>query len=203
MISQVIKHIDQIIDGMPYFSQIYGLCERKTHQGKSQPVFYLNGEYNKLDLNQLGFTYWRQTGDTSLADSPTFVSGRREYEITTPLRLFAITKRSEFPSDDAYSSHRLAATLLKAATIKGGKALKDEIKVRKLSTIATVYSTNSQQILSEEFTGIDWADFKQSDLAVAIDIDLTVLQQSECIVDPCDYVPSFCLQLENYIALPE
>lgn len=210
-LGEIIGHINSIIDGMPYFSQVYGICELKTHtyNGTSitQPVYYdpnaaKNSKYQKLDLNQLGFTYWRQTANVSIADSSTFVSGRREYEITIPLRLFAITKRSEFPSDDAYSPHRLAATLLKAATIKGGKTLKNDLKVRKLSTIGSVYSTDSQQIISEEFTGISWSDFKQADLAVAVDIDVIAIQQNQCIIDPCEYVPSFCLQLESYVALP-
>lgn len=207
MIAEVIQHIDAVLDGMPFFSENYGFCELKTKTTKggqiTQPIRYVGGKHGYLDLNQLGFTYWRQTGNITIDDNPTFVSGKVEYETTAAMRLFAMTKRSEFPENDAYSAHRLAATLIKALTIKGGKTLKDPIQVRKLKSVASLYSTNSEQILQQEFTGIPQSDFKKYDLVVAIDVNLIFVQQADCIIDACNYTPTFCLQLEDYIAIEE
>jgi hypothetical protein len=203
MIAEIIQHMNSILGGMPYFSENFGICELKPNaKGVTQPAQYVNGKWQAISLNKKGLTYWRKTGNVTIEDVESFSQCDVDYESTFNLRLFCMTKRSQFPSDDAYSGDRLAATILKGIALTGG-ALKRQINARHLAIRPNLYSTDTPSIINQEFAGIPQADFKHVDLVIAIDVNVIIIKRQPCIEDPCDYTPRFCLQLETKIALPE
>jgi len=205
MISEIITYINDQLSGMPFFETNYGLCELKSftrgNDSKTVPVYYSSGKWNKIDLTGLGKTYIRKTSDVSISEVENYASCDIDYETVYPLRLFALTKRSELENNDAYSGDRLAQTLIKAISLKGTD-LKRDIKARHLTITASLYSDDSQEILQDEFSGASKSDFKHWDLVVAVDINVTVIKSTICIDDLCDYVPSFCFELETKVAIP-
>lgn len=202
MISEVIQHLNAILSGMPYFTEVYGLSELKRNKKDViVPVHYVDGKWEALKTNKYGMTYWRKTGDVPISGVESYSQCGNDYEFNYPLRLFCMTKRSQFPSNDAYSGDRLASTIMKAITMEGGD-LKRTIGARKLSIAPTIYSTKSESILQQEFSGLNISDYKHIDLVIALDVDVNITMPKPCIEDPCDYVPQFCLLLEQYVALP-
>ncbi len=201
MIQTVITHYNSILSSMPFFSNVYGLAELKTDNTMKQPVIRVGNKLERIKLNTAGTTYFRKRQDVSINQSESQVSCDTVYQFTIPLRLLATTKRNTFPSNTAYSSEQLSATLIKALSFKNGQ-LKNDIGAVSIVSSASLYSTDTQKIISEEYTGNNRDDFNHEDIVVAINIDLIINTYQNCIEDVCDYIPRFCLQLESYVALP-
>ena len=202
MIAAIIDHMNGILSGMPFFSENYGICELKRN-GKDviQPVQYIGGKWQIIPTNKYGLTYFRKTSNVAIEPVQSFSQCDVDYQSTFNLRLFCMTKRSQFPSDDAYSGDRLASTILKGLAMTGGD-LKRQIKARHLSIRPSLYSTDTEAIINQEFAGLNLNDFKHTDLVIAVDVNVVIIQRQPCIEDACDYEPRFCLQLEKYVALP-
>lgn len=203
MIKTVIEHINAKIAAMPYFTNVYGLCEQRSfvrQSDKTVPARYVDGNWNAINLSEYGAAYWRKLSDVTIDEVENYASCDVDYETTFPLRLFCLTKRSEFPDDDAYSVERLASTIIKGITETGGD-LKRNIGARQLTVRATTYSTDTDQIFSEEFTGAKRTDFKSWDLVIALDVNIKIIKSTQCMDDACDYLPSFCLRLETKVAI--
>lgn len=206
MISEVITHLNAIISGMPYFTNVYGLTELKAKPNRQDqvicPVYFDGTKYVQIEPNHIGTTYWRELSSTSINEGESFGSCDIEFDVNHSFRLFCMTRRSEFPNDDAYSAHRLAATMIKALSLRGGSLMRS-INARNLKIIPSLYSVDSRQLLSTEFSGLNLSDFKFWDIILALDFDIFIKTRQSCMTDVCDYTPSFCLQLETKIALPD
>lgn len=203
MIKTVIDHLNSIISGMPFFTVVHGICEQKlTGRSDIETISFWNGtEFKQIDLEGYGFTYWRKRSDITTDEVDNLVSCQSSYDTLIPLRFFALTTRSEFPSDDAYSADRLASTLIKALTLRNGP-IKRQIGASSLVVKSIVYSTDTEKIITEEFKGLNRKDFRTKDLVVVLDVDINIVSVTACTIDACDYIPEFPLLLENYIALP-
>ncbi len=201
MIQEVIEYYNAVLGAMPYFSNVYGISEPKTAKDIKRPVIYVDGNYEDIKLNTKGTSYFRKRSDVTITESVSQVSCRIIYSFTVPLLLFAVTKRDNFPANNSYSADRLAATLIKGLTFKNGN-LKQQIGAASVTSKASLYSTDSQRIISEEFSNLGRNDFNHKDLVVGVNIDLVISSYTDCLIDPCDYIPKFCLQLESYVALP-
>lgn len=202
MINPVIAYYQTVLEAMPFFGQVYGLCEIKENaQGVAMPVFYSSGKFYPVKINKNGMAYMRTTSGVSI--SP--VDSRRAcdpmQEFTANIRIIAMAKRATFPGDDAVSAHRLAATIVKALTFTNG-SLRTESNAAKLVSRASLYTTDSRQIKSEEFAGLATKDFNFDDIFAAVDIDLSITTYNGCIIDPCDYEPRFCFLLPTKVAIP-
>ncbi len=202
MIETIIQYYTNIIGAMPYFSNVYGLVELKESSGITRPVQRVGKKMWPVKLNTTGTSYFRKRSDVTIDESVSQVSCNVLYSFTIPLRLIAIVKRANFPMDNEFSADKLAATLIKGLTFKNGD-LKKQIGAVSVVGSAKLYSTDTQQIMKDELTGFDSrSDFNHDDIIVGINIDLTITTYKRCIIDPCDYLPRFCLQLESYVALP-
>lgn len=201
MIQEVIEYYNDIIGAMPYFSNVYGISELKTAREITRPVQYTGGDYENLKLNTKGTTYFRKRSDVNISEAQSQISCKTVYSFNVPLLLFALTKRENFPANNAYSADRLAASLIKGLTFRNG-GLKQSLGAVSVTSKASLYSTDSQRIIREEFAGLSRNDFNHEDIIVGISIDLNITSYNDCLIDPCDYVPRFCLQLESYVALP-
>lgn len=185
MIQEVIKYYNTLLSAMPYFSNVYGISELKTAKGVTRPVTYTSGRYENLALNTKGTTYFRKRSDVIIQDADSSVSCSKAYSFTVPLLLFALTKRQDFPSSDAYSPDRLAAAIIRLISFKNG-ALKKTIGAISVSSSASGYSTNSQAIIQQEFAGLDRNDFNHDDIIISINVDLNIVSYRDCLIDPCD-----------------
>lgn len=204
MINPVITYYQQQLEGMPYFGQVYGLCELKEQaQGIVMPVFYTSADkkWNTVKINKDGLAYMRTFGSTQIAEAPSNRACEQMQEFTTDIRIVAMAKRATFPNDDAVSSHRLAATITKALTFTNGP-LRAQIQAAKLLSRATVYSTDSRTIKAEEFPNLSTKDFNFDDIFCAVNVQLTITTYNTCIIDPCEYEPRFCFLLPNKVAIP-
>jgi len=203
MIDGIVNVYRTTLAGMPYFSDVYGLCElRPGAPGKVQPVFYDGTSHTAVVFGRLGTAYIRKVGDVSMQRLPSMVSGKPWYRYTVPLRVFALSKRSTFPSDDTYSADRLAATLIRNLTFRNRADVLTTLGAAAIESAATLYSTNSRQLISEELSGVTNIDFNTfRDIVCAVNINAVVDTYNDCIIEPCDYTPKFCLQLEKFVAL--
>lgn len=200
-----IKYIAAFLEAMPYFSKVYGLCEHLDNGKGLTPAFYIDGSKQPIyvEINKLGTAYFRMRSPVSISDSQAknMVSCATLYTATFPLRLIAITKREYFPDNNAYAANRLSGTIIKAITANNG-TMRTEMNVRNVMMRARAYSTDIKRLKDEEFPGVSNAQFPLEDIAVGIDIDVVIETYSDCIPEPCEYIPRFCLQLEPYVALP-
>lgn len=188
MIKEVIEYYNLLIGQMPYFSNIYGLAEIKTAKDVSRPVIYSGVDYENLKFNTKGTTYFRKRADVSITETTNQISCSIVYVFNIPLRLTAVTKREDFPSDDSYSADRLASGLIKELTFKNG-ALKQQIGAVSVTSKSSGYSTNSQDIIQSELNGLRRNDFNHEDIVVGINIDLVVTSYTNCLQHPCEYTP--------------
>ena len=206
-IEAAINWMNVQLEAMPFFSNVYGLCELKPNgQGVSEPVFFVAASETpqKVKFNKLGSTYFRKRGAFTITENTddNMRSCDTLYTFNAPLRLFALTKRKEFPMSNAFAADRLSQTLVKALTTQNGQ-LKTQMAVNRVEIRARAYSTDSATIKSDELAGLtSVVDFKHYDIIIAIDIDIVVVAYSNCLEEACEYIPKFCLQLESYIALP-
>lgn len=203
MIEPVIDFYIQTLQGMPYFEDVYGLCEMKDNgKGVVMPVFYDGSKWKPVKYNKAGVAYMRQRSAVRIEQGNSMRSHEPMQVFTVDLRVVALTKRKTFPNDDELSAHRLANTIVKAFTFDNPHPLRIQAKAAKLKSAARLYTTDSRVVKNEELQNLETKDFSYDDIAVAVDIELIVTTYNQCIVDPCDYLPRFCLQLENYVALP-
>lgn len=204
MIKDIIDRSNQALQGMPWFDQTYGLCEQKTYDQNKAIVYWNGTKYLPVKYNVVnGLVYWRKTSSVSFDSiEDTYVSGKIDYDQNVSLRLVGLLKKTDSPNNDEYSPDRIAASMIKACSFRG-KNLGLWPTARMIEFSAESYLTDSEEIIDEELEGLELKDYKKFDILIAIDFDLQVISRSECIVDPADYIPAFCLQLENYVAIPD
>ena len=201
MIEQVLIYFNTILAGYNLFTANYGMCELKNDgKGKVVPVFYNNGKWYPVTFNRAGISYYRKRTDVDISDVDSVASCQIIQQFQYPLMLVCVVRRDLTPTNSIFTPDQLAAQLVKDLTFTGGD-LKRQIKATQLIVRTTVYSTNSEQILQEELSGLSNVDFSRYDLAIALQINVTINTKIECIDDVCDSVPRFCLQLESYVAL--
>lgn len=202
MIEPIINSYVTTLSAMPYFTEVHGLTELKEdNRGQIRPVVYGDGKWNQIRFNQLGVAYIRKRQATEIVRQSSQRACTPIFRFTSRLRVFAITKRETFPSDNAYSAERFASTIIRALTFDNGP-LVAQVGATRILSEASLYSTDSQQVKQDELSGLARLDFNFDDLVVAIDVNLEVDSFRDCLIDPCDYDPRFCLQLESYVALP-
>jgi hypothetical protein len=204
MIDGIITYYDTVLSGMPYFDQTYGLCElRPREANKLQPVYFNGTDHVTVKFNGLGTAYIRKVANVTMTQLPSMISCRSMYRYTVGLRVFALTKRSTFPTDNAYSADRLAATLIRQLTFRNRNDVLNQLNAQAVNSSATVYSTDSKQLITEELQGVSNIDFNTfRDIVCAVNLNVVVDTYNDCIIEPCEYIPRFCLQLESYVALP-
>lgn len=202
MIEQVLTYFNTILAGYKLFTANYGMCELKsTGDGVKVPVYYQGGKWHSVKFNRAGISYYRKRNDVAISDIDSVASCQIIQQFQYPLMLVCVVRRDLTPTDSVFTPDELAAQLVKDLTFTGGD-LKRQIKATQLTVRTTIYSTNSEQILQEELSGVSNIDFSRYDLAIALQINVTINTKIDCIDDICESVPRFCLQLESYVALP-
>lgn len=185
MIESIIDYLNAKLALIGYFDKRYCLTEIKSEGENTFPVCYsANGDWQKIQIDQHdGVTYWRKSGDVSSSKVDNPFTTDVLYETTFPLRLVAFKRRGDVGDDDNYTADRLVDVIKKQITFVN-ETLKSTLKVRKVETIVTSSTTNSADVLTDEFDPPFAPDVPFKWVAVAIEIDVMVVGTADCM-DAC------------------
>jgi hypothetical protein len=202
MLNSVLIYLNTILQGIPLFKTVWGLCElRPDKNGIQVPVFWNGNQFERIKFNEYGLTYWRKRSQTTIENIENRTSCRINQSISNKLRLFVLVKRQYMPQNLATTPDALAYQLIKNLTSNNG-TLRRDIGANYLEIRAKVYSTDSAIIINQELSGIERLQFNLDDIVIALDVDINIHTNVDCIEDVCEAIPRFCLQLESYVALP-
>ncbi len=185
MIESIIDYLNAKLALIGYFDKRYCLTEIKSEGDKTFPVCYSqNGDWQKIEIDQHdGVTYWRKSGDVSSSKVDNPFTTDVLYETTFPLRLVAFKRRGDVGADDNYTADRLVDVIKKQITFVN-ETLKATLKARKVECIVTGSTTNSADVLADEFDPPFAPDVPFKWSAVAVEVDVMVVGTSDCM-DAC------------------
>ena len=185
MIESIIDYLNAKIALIGYFDKRYCLTEIKSEGDKTFPVCYsANGDWKKIEIDQHdGVTYWRKSGDVSSARVDNQFTTDVLYETNFSLRLVAFKRRGDVGADDQYTADRLVDVIKKQITFVN-ETLKTTLQARKVECIVTGSTTNSADVLADEFDPPFAPDVPFKWSAVAVDVDVMVVGTSDCM-DAC------------------
>lgn len=185
MIESIIDYLNAKLALIGYFDQRYCLTEIKSEGENTFPVCYsANGDWKKIQIDQHdGVTYWRKSGDVSSSKVDNPFTTDVLYETTFPLRLVAFKRRGDVGADDNYTADRLVDVIKKQITFVN-ETLKSTLKARKVECIVTGSTTNSADVLADEFDPPFAPDVPFKWSAVAVEVDVMVVGTSDCM-DAC------------------
>ena len=185
MIESIIDYLNAKLALIGYFDKRYCLTEIKSEGENTFPVCYsANGDWQKIEIDQHdGVTYWRKSGDVSSSKVDNPFTTDVLYETTFPLRLVAFKRRGDVGADDNYTSDRLVDVIKKQITFVN-ETLKATLKARKVECIVTGSTTNSADVLADEFDPPFAPDVPFKWSAVAVEVDVMVVGTSDCM-DAC------------------
>lgn len=185
MIESIIDYLNAKIALIGYFDKRYCLTEIKSEGENTFPVSYsANGDWKKIEIDQHdGVTYWRKSGDVSSSKVENQYTTDILYETTFPMRLVAFKRRGDVGADDQYTADRLVDVIKKQVTFVN-ETLKSTLKVRKVESIVTSSTTNSADVLADEFDPPFAPDVPFKWSAVSIEVDIMVVGTRDCM-DAC------------------
>lgn len=188
MFKEIIEHINERLENVPYFTVNYGFSELKTNgNNQKQPVYYSGGKLTVVKFNKLGISYIRKNGNTSTSRA---TNGNKACDpllsMVTPITIFALTKRELFTEQDAFVADKVVESIIKEVAFEGGQ-FKREISAQSLSVIPTGYSTDSEAILLQENPGSGRNDFNQFDVVVSVQFNISVTAYHSCLANVCTY----------------
>ena len=185
MIESIIDYLNAKLALIGYFDKRYCLTEIKSEGENTFPVSYsANGDWKKIEIDQHdGVTYWRKSGDVSSSKVENQYTTDILYETTFPMRLVAFKRRGDVGADDQYTSDRLVDVIKKQVTFVN-ETLKSTLKVRKVESIVTSSTTNSADVLADEFDPPFAPDVPFKWSAVSIEVDIMVVGTRDCM-DAC------------------
>ena len=99
------------------------------------------------------------------------------------MRLVAFKRRGDVGADNQYTSDRLVDVIKKQVTFVN-ETLKSTLKVRKVESIVTSSTTNSADVLADEFDPPFAPDVPFKWSAVSIEVDIMVVGTRDCM-DAC------------------
>jgi len=185
MIESIIDYLNAKLALIGYFDKRYCLTEMKSEGENTFPVCYsANGDWKKIEIDQHdGVTYWRKSGDVSSSKVENQYTTDILYETTFPMRLVAFKRRGDVGADNQYTSDRLVDVIKKQVTFVN-ETLKSTLKVRKVESIVTSSTTNSADVLADEFDPPFAPDVPFKWSAVSIEVDIMVVGTRDCM-DAC------------------
>lgn len=185
MIESIIDYLNAKLALIGYFDKRYCLTEMKSEGENTFPVCYsANGDWKKIEIDQHdGVTYWRKSGDVSSSKVENQYTTDILYETTFPMRLVAFKRRGDVGADNQYTADRLVDVIKKQVTFVN-ETLKSTLKVRKVESIVTSSTTNSADVLADEFDPPFAPDVPFKWSAVSIEVDIMVVGTRDCM-DAC------------------
>lgn len=188
MIKASVEFINSKLAPLGYVDKEYGLVEIITKGAKSFPAEYQSkGNYKQInDFDKFnGISYIRKRGSLTISDEVnTLEACGILSRVSIPLRLVIVVPRKKLDCDNKYSEDVIAQTVMRSILIRGG-ALKTTLKARQATLEVDSYSTNSIEILSEEYSGYAKSDIDHKFAYVALDITINALVTHNCLTQDC------------------
>lgn len=190
MLKEIIDILNSNLQLTNYFEQLYCLAELVKRGDGSRPMLYSGkGEFQQVNDfdNYNGLGYWRKNGDVNISEAgeerrtascATFL----QYEF--PLKFVACIPKDKLPVDDQYTDDDIANEIIVALTGNNNPA-KTAIKAQSVNVQAQKYTSNNQEIISQEYSGIDDVDINYKFAYLSIDFNIVVIINKNCIQSNC------------------
>lgn len=190
MIPVIVNNLGAKITATKIYSRVICFAEMTIDgEGKMQPKAYLStGQLqNVSDFdNVAGVAYFRKNGKVGfqrITDAETQRTSCEEIlQLNIPLRFVGMVAKNLF-TDDAFTDDRIALDIIKTLEEKHA-AIITELDARQVSIEVIDYDTDSINILSEEYKGIERKDFNYNMSYIAVNFQAVVLISKECF-DAC------------------
>lgn len=186
MIPIIVNNLGEKITLTKIYSKVICFAELVTDgEGKVQPKAYTsNGQLiNVSDFdNTAGVAYFRKNGKINFERSTNTDNQRTACEemiqLNIPLRFVGMVQKKQF-TDDAFTDDRIAFQIIKVLEEKHASIIA-QLEARAVSIEVQDYDTDSINILSEEYKGIERKDFSYTMSYIAINFQAVVLMSKEC-----------------------
>ena len=193
MLETIIDFQNAKFENLSYFNKVFGRCETITVKNKFAPHHYIgNGEYvNVSDFDEYGGSlYWRKTGKVTITDisETSLVGNGKLVDVNVPMRIVVTVPKGKLLSDDAYTSERVANTLIRTIQ-ENNETLKTAISARLLVFEITGWEDNAQEIKKQEYSG---RDISPDWVYLAMDINISIQADASCLSTECEYYVTPC-----------
>jgi hypothetical protein len=190
MIPVIVNNLGEKITATKIYSKVICFAEMSIDgEGKVQPKAYTSAGQlqNVSDFdNAAGVCYFRKNGKIQMQRSTDENTTRTACEemllLTIPLRFVGMVPKKLF-TDDAFTDDRIALQIIKALEEKHA-AIISQLQARTVSIEVLDYDTDSINILSEEYKGIERKDFNYNMSYIAVNFQANILLSKECF-DNC------------------
>lgn len=190
MIDIIVNNLGEKIKATKIYSRVICFAEMSIDgEGKMQPKAYTGAGQlqNVSDFdNATGLCYFRKNGKISMARSTDENTTRTACEemltLNIPLRFVGMVPKKIF-TDDAFTDDRIALDIIKTLEEKHASVI-SQLQARAVSIEVLEYDTDSINILSEEYKGIDRKDFNYNMSYIAVNFQVSILMSKECF-DSC------------------
>lgn len=190
MIPVIVNNLGAKITATKIYSRVICFAEMSIDgEGKVQPKAYTStGQLqNVSDFdNTAGVAYFRKNGKIGMqrvTDTESIRTACEEMiQLNIPLRFVGMVPKKLF-TDDAFTDDRIAFDVIKALEEKHAAIITD-LDARSVSIEVLEYDTDSINILSEEYRGIERKDFNYNMSYIAINFQAVILISKECF-DTC------------------
>lgn len=190
MLELIISRLLTVVKGLDYFERIIPLVEQKSDGEKTMPHEYLGkGQYSPISNfdNYNGVAYLRRTGniDSNRSGEKPIAACIQLIDFSYPLRLVAAIKRELLPKDCAFSDDIFAIEIAGKLVGQNGK-LKSDLGATTVEINPSKILFDRSQILNEEYPGRKITDIDYKMSYIAIDLQVKVTINKNCIKTICD-----------------
>ncbi len=191
----MIRHISEFFDTQLAFTgwieKFFPLVKVVYDGDKGTPNYYRgSSQYVPISNfdNWNGMAYLRLVSNPTITEN-TEVSNNRAcsngLNFIYPLRLVFCIKRSQLKLDDAFSEERTVNDLIKSLSVKNG-SLKRNLSAISTSIIPESWTTESVDVVRDEYPGIDNITINAEFIYGAINFNANILIDKDCITDSCE-----------------
>lgn len=192
MIKTVANNIKFTMDQLGYYDQIFPWVTMITVDGITAPRYY-DGDgmiQNIMDFEKGGLGYLRKNGKTSFVEleNESFTSCVTDeylHQITLPVRIVSAIRRDVFQCDDAFVDEYHVNELIGVLSGKPS-GLAVELSARSVRYKPTTTVAEPQTVWNEETTDSGYKVPQWLSL-VALDMNVVVVIDSECLQNVCGY----------------
>lgn len=188
MLSEVITYLNGKLSDTGYINDVLCLAELIEREEKIYPAIYNNkNEYVPINLDAKGsLSYWRKSGDVTISDEDNIASSCGiQYRTSIPLKLIGFINKENAHNNSTFSD-TMCQNLISILTINTA-ILKQVLKAKRATLIATRYSTDARKIIGEEYQNVDF-EIRYTHSYFSIDFNLVVISNSNCYQSFCDQI---------------
>jgi len=190
MVATIVEILNARLQLTGFFHTLYCLTEKKREQREGGdfvfPAQYTgSGGLAMIEFDSAGFAYFRKDGNITQSIIDNTLGQTQLYEVNIPLRLVAMVRRADVGGDDAFSPDVLARQIASQLTFKNGD-LKTALLAAKTQVNTSSWSTDPEQIWSDETEGTGRIEPDYSRAFIAMSVSVTVTADENCIQNACE-----------------